>query len=1074
MINRIKISFIGAILIFCNISLYSQFEPNPALQWYTIETGHFYVHYHNGAERSANAVAKICEEIYGPITSLYKYEPQDKTSLIINDESDISNGATDYYGNRIEIEAAALDFDLRGTHTWLRNVITHEFTHIVQIQSSMKFARQMPSIYFQILGYEKERRPDVLYGYPDVIVSYPISGIGVPAWYAEGTAQYQRQQLGYEFWDAHRDMILRMRTLGHNLETWENMGQFASVTTYKAESIYNQGFALIRYISEKYGENKLKELSGYMGEVATFSTEGSFEKALGKKGYLLYDEWKNYLESDYKKRIEKINKVKVEGEEVATVGFENSSPRLSSDGKRILYLSNKTSDYLGTSLFIHKLSDTPADEDNDNDEVLIPAFSGGFDWSYDNKEIVFSRRNRPTIHEKSVYDLYSFEVGTKTEHQLTFEKRAHSPAISPDGKQVAYIINNDGSQNLWIADFKDNKLSGEKSLTSYNNGEQLFNPKWSPDGKYIVLDYAKNDERGIASIYLSDGRFEMMFSKDKTDFRNPSFSRDGNYLFLSCDRTGIFNIYRYDLTKEPANLVGRISALQQVTNVIGGAYQPCVDSTGNLTFSSFQSTGYKINYLKNYSVLDSLISVNDANYVAPEQVLSKYADQNDSNSTEKKNNYDWVKLRNFNDDNPKIHKKDRYNNVSTSLFFIPVLRFDSYNKDAKFLETIKPGLYFYSEDVIRRMGIFGGALMNSKLERDLFLQFDYNNGVPFLKDFFVKKLSFVPHFTLAGYNVTRKTNADIAIGLDTIPVDITYDLLEFDFQMAFKIINTSHNMIAGFSISRYSSSFNTFLIPGTGLQVPATSTNYFNGRDISLNYIYNNFKSGRNDDINPVGRYVNLKYDYEFNYLNPTFEVDQQGNLIEVFNRARFHRFEGDWLESFSLFNSHSLGFRFKGGTIFGPRQDNFFDFYASGLPGMKGYPFYAIGGNKYFTANLTYRFPVAEGLDFRFLQFYFDKIYLSVYGDAGDAWYENSPKLKDFKKDIGAELRIQAFSYFVYPTSFAFNAAYGLDRFQRVFPSTTNANELVTYGREWRFYFTVLFGFDFLVDNAAKLRYRF
>ncbi len=863
MINNLKISFLAFCLIFVVNSVYSQFEPNPELNWYTIETEHFYVHYHNGTERSANTVAKICEEIYGPITSLYNYKPKDKTSLIINDESDISNGATDYYGNRIEIDAAALDFELRGTHNWLRNVITHEFTHIVQIQSAMKFARQMPSIYFQILDYERERRPDVLYGYPDIIVSYPISGIGVPAWYAEGTAQYQRQQLGYEFWDSHRDMILRMRTLGNNLESWNNMGQFASVTTYKAETIYNQGFALIRYISEKYGENKLKELSGYMGDILTFSTEGSFEKALGKKGYELYDEWKEHLEKDYKERTDKIKKVKVEGEEIAKVGFANFFPQFSADGKKIAYLSNKTSDYFGTSLFIHKLGSKPVDEENDEDEILIPAFSGGYDWSADGKKIIFARRNKSTIHEKSVFDLYSFDVDSKKDHQLTFGKRAHSPAISRDGNHVCYIINGDGSQNLWTANISgDNKLSGEKRITEFNNGEQLFNPKWSPDGKYLIFDYAKNDERNVSRITLTDDKFEFLLGKEKTDFRNPSFSKDGKYLFLSCDMTGIFNVYRFDLSLDTLNIDDRINSLEQITNVIGGAYMPSVDTAGNLTYASFQSRGYKINYLNNYSVLDSLIKLNDAVYNPPRQVLEKYAAQNDSNSTEYKNKFNWKHLRNFNDDDPKVNPKQNYNNVSTSLFFIPVIRFDNYSKNAKFLETIKPGLYFYSEDVIRKMGIFGGALMNSKMERDLFLQFDYNNGVPFFKDFFVKKLSFVPHFTLAGYNVTRKTNADILVGLDTIPIDITYDLLEFDFQMAFKIINSNHNMIAGFSISRYTSSFNTFLIPGTGLQVPSTSTNYFNGRDVSLNYIYNNFKPYKNYDINPVGRYVNIKNDY--------------------------------------------------------------------------------------------------------------------------------------------------------------------------------------------------------------------
>ncbi len=97
-----------------------------------------------------------------------------------------------------------------------------------------------------------------LYGYPNVIVSYPFSGVGVPAWYAEGTAQYQRQQLAYEYWDSHRDMILRSYSEDGNMLSWGEMGQFSSITSLKAESIYNLGYALTRYIAMKYGEDKLR------------------------------------------------------------------------------------------------------------------------------------------------------------------------------------------------------------------------------------------------------------------------------------------------------------------------------------------------------------------------------------------------------------------------------------------------------------------------------------------------------------------------------------------------------------------------------------------------------------------------------------------------------------------------------------------------------------------------------------------------------------------------------------------------------------------------------------------------
>ena len=1065
MISRILL----LLLLLCSVT-FSQFEPNPELEWFTIETDHFYIHYHKGTERTAKIVAKIAEEVYGPITDLYNYRPSDKTSWIINDESDISNGATDYYGNRIEIASASLDFDLRGSHNWLRNVITHEFTHVIQVPASMKFSQKIPSIYLQFLNYEKERRPDVLYGYPNTIISYPISGVGVPAWYAEGTAQYQRQQMGYDYWDAHRDMILRMRVLGDNMLSWEDMGQFASVTTYKAESIYNSGFALIRYISEKYGEDKLREISENMGNVASLNSEGAFKKALGKDGSDLYKEWKAFLKEDYKSRIAPIKNLEVQGKLIADVGFANYYPQFSPDGKTITYLSNKEYDYGSTSLFKHEVSGSK------EDELMIASVSGSYSWSPDGKKIIFSRRNKPNIHDAVVFDLFEYDVEKDEETQLTSGLRAHAPAYSGDGKWICFVRNNDGTQNLFIAPAPNGKKltkSDIKQVTSFANGEQIYAPKWSPVNNTIIFDYSKEDSRKIAELNVDTRELTFFFSDPTIDFRSPVYSKSGESIYFASDKSGIYNIYKYDLINNARmSKESNVKYMEQLTNVIGGAFMPSVYED-NLTFASWQSKGYKIAELNGFTVLDSLIAEKNANYIRPDKLIQKYSNENRENSSANKNQYDFASLKDFKDDSVKNYNITKYNNVATPLFIIPVLRFDNYTKDGKFLDIIKPGLYFYSQDVLGRMGIFGGASINKNFERDLFLQFDYNNGVPFFKKLFLNKLGFVPSFSLAGYNVSRKTNADLVAGLDTIGVDVTYDLLQFEFGMAFKIINANHNMKAGFTFSSYSSKLSTFIIPSINRQVSASSTNYYKGRDLSLTYSYSNFLPNKNDDINPIGRYFRLRYDYEFNDLNPELVVDDQGNVTEAFEKAKFHRLEGDLLQGFGLFNnSHSLSIRLRGGSIFGPQQDNFFDFYATGFPNMKGYPFYALGGNKYATANLTYRFPIATDLDFNLLQFYFDKLYFSVYGDIGNAWNGDATKLKDFRKDVGFELRLLTYSYYVYPTAFTFNASYGMDQFSRIFPSTTGEQKTVTYGKEWQFYFTMLFGFDFLVEGAKNLRF--
>ena len=57
--------------------------------------------------------------------------------------------------------------------------------------------------------------------------------------------------------------------------------------------------------------------------------------------------------------------------------------------------------------------------------------------------------------------------------------------------------------------------------------------------------------------------------------------------------------------------------LEQVTNVLGGAFMPSVDSSGNLTYASFNSTGYKISLLKYASGIDSTVASKDANYNPP-------------------------------------------------------------------------------------------------------------------------------------------------------------------------------------------------------------------------------------------------------------------------------------------------------------------------------------------------------------------------------------------------------------------------------------------------------------------------
>lgn len=998
------------------------------LQWYTIETPHFLVHYHNGEERSAKVASKIAEEIYGPVTSLYGHEPDQKVSIVLKDYDDFSNGAAYFYDNKIEIWAPALDFDLRGTHNWLRNVVTHEFTHIVQIQTSMKFGRRFPGIYLQWLGYEAERRQDVLYGYPNVIVSYPVSGFVVPSWFAEGVAQYNRPQLSYDNWDSHRDMILRMYALDGNMLSWSEMSVFGK-TSLGNESSYNAGFALVKYISETYGPDAIPRIARNLSRWSAMTIDGAIERALGIDGKDLYKEWREHLVAEYVRRTGRIMQNRVEGETIGSVGFGNFYPAFSPDGKRIAYTSNKTADYFGlSSVYVY-------DTESKKEEELCDKVHSSLSWSPDGSKIYYSRINRDNPHWSSLSDVYEYDLERKKETRLTFALRAMNPSVSRDGKKIAFAIESDGTMNVGVVD-KDG--SSYRRITNFLNGEQVFTPKWSPDGAAVVFGCSLKEAQDIMRVGVSDGKIDTLIAGED-DSRNPVYSPDGRRIYFVSNRTGIFNIYALEIES------GKV---EEISNVLGGAFMPTVNQSGDIAFASYTSGGFKLSLLR---------AAKPQNFAANEYLPRSGRKFASPDSAAADDTIDWLKLRSFDDTHvPPIASKP-YRNIFTSLSIIPFLRIDKYSTTNEGVDYLKPGFYFISSDVIDKYGIFGGAALNRQFERDLFFIFEYRDRIPGLY-----QLGLSPVVSLELYNITRRAKSvQGVLGLDTIYFDPSYGLLEFDLMLRQHLFSESDVATVGFTHSRYNADVASFVIRGdashSAVDIPGSSELYFKGNDISLTWDLNGLARSRDEDINPVGRRLLLRYDYEmnrFNYNN-SYEQTSTGSspLLTPFN---FHKAELKYTEHLQLpLWKHTLSVSFRGGTIFGPEVPDYFDFYAGGLIGMKGYPYYALGGNEIAALNATYRLPLWEDIDLRILHLTFDKLYGSVHGDVGNAWNGNAA-LRLFKKDVGFEFRLEAVSFYAYPTRIFFNGTYALDAFSSVRREVT-----VHYGKEWRFYFGVLFGFD-------------
>ncbi|CUT00961.1 Surface antigen [Candidatus Kryptobacter tengchongensis] len=122
---------------------------------------------------------------------------------------------------------------------------------------------------------------------------------------------------------------------------------------------------------------------------------------------------------------------------------------------------------------------------------------------------------------------------------------------------------------------------------------------------------------------------------------------------------------------------------------------------------------------------------------------------------------------------------------------------------------------------------------------------------------------------------------------------------------------------------------------------------------------------------------------------------------------------------------------------------------------GMRGYSFYSFGGNEILTLKAIYRFPIFDDVSLQVLHIGMQRIYVGFYFDFGNAW-DDGTKLRDFKRDVGFELRVDGTSFYVFPMKIFASVSYGFDKFDKV----VNKQKF-SYGRELRFYFGVVFEFD-------------
>ncbi len=226
---------------------------------------------------------------------------------------------------------------------------------------------------------------------------------------------------------------------------------------------------------------------------------------------------------------------------------------------------------------------------------------------------------------------------------------------------------------------------------------------------------------------------------------------------------------------------------------------------------------------------------------------------------------------------------------------------------------------------------------------------------------------------------------------------------------------------------------------------------------MQLGWNYQNVMPSASSEINPsAGRMISVKYSWEFNKFIKDFTITDYGTWVEVFDKYNYGKLELDWKEFIPLFNQgrHALNLNLQAGWI-DRKVDSFFNFYAGGLVGLRGYPYYSIEGRKIIVTRTAYRFPIFNDINLRLFHLQFDKLYLGAFFDYGNA-FDDAIEFSKFKKTAGAEVRMDLFSFYNFPTKIFFNAAYGMDEFTK----NETDNTLLNYGKEWRYYLGISFGY--------------
>lgn len=548
-------------------------QGDPRFHWRTIDTPHFSVHFYNDLEPVARRVAVVAEGAYERLRVPMGYSPTQRTQIVLRDTTDDANGsATSVPFNTINLFVTAPDdlSVLNQYDDWISTLVTHEFTHVLHADNITGLA----AIVNTVLG--KQWSPNQVQ----------------PRFILEGLAVYEESlhTRGGRLRSALWDMQLRADALEGNLATLDQLASGANRWPH-GNLWYLYGSSLFQYIAARFGNEAIPALTREYGSMAApWQLNRAIRRVTGHTWEEIYSDWCDAIRARYALQRRAITAQGLEeGTRVTFQGETVRAPRFLPDGTVIYQSSDNQSHTMLRGLAPQEFLRTGTDRRPRAFELEWEGSPSGFAVIDQNTLVVSDiapYREMYLYHDLHRWRLSRSRDGSETSREsavrLTEGWRAQQPDVHPDGDTVVFTVNHRGTSELT-----------EMSLTERNprvlfrarRFEQVYSPRYSPDGQWVVFSRWVDGQRDLWRIRRRDGRMEAL-THDRALDQSPVYSPDGRYLVWSSDRTGVSNLY----TRELAT-----GAVRQVTNTVMGAYQPAVSPDGRwIVYVGYTSRGWDL------------------------------------------------------------------------------------------------------------------------------------------------------------------------------------------------------------------------------------------------------------------------------------------------------------------------------------------------------------------------------------------------------------------------------------------------------------------------------------------------